>query len=1376
MSKVLDYVRSKVPELVSVSDDDLTLYIADRKPEFLKDPDFQDSVARAKVKDIVPGVKPSIGPDTLLPEKPKPPMPTLEEANRLPSATQTIPVEFGFPGPQLPKVPQQKGIVPQVGAGMANVAIGLAEFMLQPENAPYALMPYSSAARAAIVPGMVKDIITSAPQQAKKAWDSVKSGDYQTATVELGNLGLEAYLAKHFAKAGPNPAAPLYRDPKSIVNEASIRALRIKDTAGAVQEPLKKGEPNAIEERKVQASVQPERVRTEAQRKADEASASDSVQPEAKEPEAKPPGQAEGEVLLTPEPAKASETPPAPMGIGRMMTDLYKGVGQSINDYMRSATREEVQSKYKLATDLLNEIQGEIESRKKLGENEKELFPLRYDVDGFRAVLEHKLMTEKPPAPKPPEPTAETPAAGFKTSKGSTYAINPDQTTTRNKSIHPEHPGDVGMQPKSDITFYVDDQDLQALNVVQAQGERLRIAKLKDGRYGVQYASGKDADKFIPDSIVTPKDKPAVGLYPVEIWKGSDKPHFGNKITEVYSETPATAETSAKPAAPPEAAPEAKPVDATAETPAKQVGGEGAGPGTPHISEIPETGVAGEQYGISQAMREVRAKAGQVGMVEPGEGISAAESVAKGHELLKNGYDVEKALSDFEKTGKASDDDIAAMRAKGEQLAFEARRIEEQHGTESRQYSEAWQRLTDWDTRTKPLATLAHKMMVAHQGLTDIDTGTFTGLRRAYKNITGEDFTPEQASVARRMVKKVNDAEASTKQAVFNVLRDWAIERAKMENKARSAEVVRQNEIRKIQTEAAKKAAQTADKVARDAAVKAAEMETKAREAKAGREKEIAKVQLKAAQQARDAADLRARKAAVKAAQIAEKNLEDPAGQVWDKAKIYVESGMDDFKAIRDKIATDLGISADKVSKLMAKDKRTKYLMDEAWKSQQTLRNLRTDAKRWVNKVGDDKFKAAMAKVPRILFGIKVGFHGTVALGTHAPMVAFQPRFWKTYVENYYKMWKMVLSPAYYESQIHLLPTRKNYITANRAGLVNDPHVYEDFNSPDTVKYIGRLSGMGNRGYTVLKTLRQDMFDQMWDRLPRSAQNKFTAAAIADQVNHATGVVKKSAPKGAALALFAPRLEASRVMWLAGDPIKAVDIMRRWNRALPEEKLFASNVIKERLWVIGTGMSLLALNQGFLSAIGSNQKINGIPESMGGQGFDPMADDFLKFKVAGVKVSYGNAMLTMARLPLRILTGVANEGKFSKLHYEDENTWNTIGKYMRSQASPFASITLDLLLGRDFQEKPLPRAGFGLYEGKTNLPKRLKAQGVEPYSWAEWALEAFSPIPFQEAVKEVWGSGLGASPEQIKQMLKAFVTTLFMGGTGGRMSDDLETQ
>lgn len=91
--------------------------------------------------------------------------------------------------------------------------------------------------------------------------------------------------------------------------------------------------------------------------------------------------------LVLPELAK-----PAPE-IMPLRAKLFGMVGNSMNDFLNRAPREMIQDAYATASELLRLVEGEIATRKHFGGNEKELFPLRYDVDHIRAVTENALMT-----------------------------------------------------------------------------------------------------------------------------------------------------------------------------------------------------------------------------------------------------------------------------------------------------------------------------------------------------------------------------------------------------------------------------------------------------------------------------------------------------------------------------------------------------------------------------------------------------------------------------------------------------------------------------------------------------------------------------------------------------------------------------------------------------------------------------------------------------------------------------------------------------------------------------------------------------------------------------------------------------------------------
>lgn len=122
----------------------------------------------------------------------------------------------------------------------------------------------------------------------------------------------------------------------------------------------------------------------------------------------------------------------------------------------------------------------------------------------------------------------------FKTSKGSTYTVEDNGSTTRNKAARPDHPGDEGLQATSQKTYYVSNEDMQKLSEIQAQGtEKKVIAETADGRIGVKYETGKDAGKFEGRTVVKFSTEPQVGMHPVEIWDDGRSHHFGNEITEI---------------------------------------------------------------------------------------------------------------------------------------------------------------------------------------------------------------------------------------------------------------------------------------------------------------------------------------------------------------------------------------------------------------------------------------------------------------------------------------------------------------------------------------------------------------------------------------------------------------------------------------------------------------------------------------------------------------------------------------------------------------------------------------------------------------------------------------------------------------------------
>lgn len=136
------------------------------------------------------------------------------------------------------------------------------------------------------------------------------------------------------------------------------------------------------------------------------------------------------------------------------------------------------------------------------------------------------------------ELTEKESVQAFETSKGSIYQVNEDGSTTRNKASRVEHPGEEGIQPKSEKTWYVTPEDSVKLGEIQTKGENKKIVELPNGQIGLQYLSGKDEGKIERRTLVDYLKEPKEGMIPVEVWDQGERVHFGNEITKIKKQQP----------------------------------------------------------------------------------------------------------------------------------------------------------------------------------------------------------------------------------------------------------------------------------------------------------------------------------------------------------------------------------------------------------------------------------------------------------------------------------------------------------------------------------------------------------------------------------------------------------------------------------------------------------------------------------------------------------------------------------------------------------------------------------------------------------------------------------------------------------------------
>ncbi len=217
------------------------------------------------------------------------------------------------------------------------------------------------------------------------------------------------------------------------------------------------------------------------------------------------------------------------------------------------------------------------------------------------AAPEAEAAPEAAAAPEPaPEAAAPAPAPiGFKTAMGSTYTLDAEGRTTREKAKRgtPGHEGDFGPKATSAKTVYVDSaEQAAALSAAGLQGLTSKGARvaIKDGKATLLTWNSK-AGKWgaTPSSRDIPVySEPAVGRAPLELWKPAkdvpgyeaySKMHAGNQITELMTPAAPVAATptsaAAEPVAPAAAAPPAAP------------------PGVPPTPPVPPSGAAPQPGG-----------------------------------------------------------------------------------------------------------------------------------------------------------------------------------------------------------------------------------------------------------------------------------------------------------------------------------------------------------------------------------------------------------------------------------------------------------------------------------------------------------------------------------------------------------------------------------------------------------------------------------------------------------------------------------------------------------------------------------------------------------------------------------------------------------
>jgi hypothetical protein len=795
--------------------------------------------------------------------------------------------------------------------------------------------------------------------------------------------------------------------------------------------------------------------------------------------------------------------------------------------------------------------------------------------------------------------------------------------------------------------------------------------------------------------------------------------------------------------------------------------------------------------GISQRVREARADLTKVPATERGIGWSGAEALQRGRDLLRRGETAEGVIDEFKKSGKISDDGMAIVRARNSELQKATNEVGDAFGVNSKEYKDALKKENDFLDNIKPMQTQSSRIFTAQQGGEDIDTGTYTGLVRAFtaENKTGPTEAQskrlkELATENKYLNDRINESEAKAQEYIRKY--SEALDRRKNKEPSKSIKIASKELADKIRNNAkihkpgifysatpaslawdlgVEAVAQTIEKggALADAIQRGVEKvkETDWYKSLAIDKKNEAEKQFRLWHENEtktkvDLADLQKQFVDKKDFNFTPQQRK----QVWQYAKDnYIDKGQGNFQDMVSGISKDLGLSPEQVRRIIAEPKTIRDITDATYKLRNERQKAVTKAKIYIRGANTPAYIRLVKNIPNAMFGWFTFGHGTVFGVTHAGMEMFKPTQWATYFPAFLKQFKFAYgNTAVYEKAMTDLKDDPNFIMWKRTGLAVDPErIYDDYRLGD--KYFGKVGLTGERGFNAWKIYRLEIANKLWGQASEiEKQDPNTAKYIADFVNHSTGTSNIIIPNKLNTAFFAPRLEASRWARIFVEPAKALKTFIDWDKASAADKFQAKLIARKGGEMLATYSALLAANQAILNLSGSNQSINFT---------NPMKTDWMRFKVGGKVIDVSGGMLSTTTFLARLLeASIAPEKDINKLTRgagRSDLIISNLGKYARGKLSPFGGTAYSMLTRHDYAGNTLPPFDDKpLYKDAKHL------------SWGEYLGTQMVPIPISEGVNDVMQTmkNRGMSSPQIETILNGIFISAVAGGTGARVRDE----
>lgn len=476
------------------------------------------------------------------------------------------------------------------------------------------------------------------------------------------------------------------------------------------------------------------------------------------------------------------------------------------------------------------------------------------------------------------------------------------------------------------------------------------------------------------------------------------------------------------------------------------------------------------------------------------------------------------------------------------------------------------------------------------------------------------------------------------------------------------------------------------------------------------------------------------------------------------------EGGRYSFEEIIAKAAVDLGVPSERLYKSITTKKSFRRLTTEAYNRLRDERAVINQARNWMAALKYPKFYRWTRFTPRIFFTLKVAGHTLVPMITHASPMIFNPWSWKSYLNGWKDMYAMTFNKNYHIRRMLELQHHPQYREAVEAGLEVNPFIFtDDYMIANIRQWFGKKAPdfLSGRGFDALKTLRMDQYMAVRNATPVPLRTKEMFKLIAQSVNAATGIVhtKNPVPDLFYWTFFAPKLTLSQWNWLFGQPLKAAAILIRGGKSTEVQRRWAASELTQKAVIVGLYAAMLALNDGFLKAIGSDQSVNF---------WNPRRSDFWQFKVAGFRVGVTSPIIGLVRFIADMIhIGHGQKNRWERSEGRLERAQEREASYLHTRFSPFAAFASGIVTGEDYQGRKLPYP--------LNVDPRTRSdilKGKKKYSWPEYGASVIAPIPVEELIREVW-KDMGADELTVTKMFRALGTASFMAATGARASEDI---